>query len=668
MSARESKVCPSSRSLTLKAGADGAAPGREARPRRGEGKRGRSAKHPHSIIRAMTDLERELRRVVEGEVRFDQYSRLLYSTDASMYQVEPIGVVLPRYAGRRPGGRSRSPTGYNVPVLPRGGGTILIGQTVNQAVVLDFSTLHEPGAGGEPRGAVGAGAARRGPGRAEPPRAADGPPLRARHLDLEPRHASAACSATTPAAPTRSPTGTTDRPRASSSSALLADGSRGRASGGHAGASFEAKCRAAGLEGQIYREVRADPRPVRATRSARGTRSTGGASAGYNLDELVKRQPLGHGTASSVGSEGTLVTVVEAKMRLVRRPKSTALDVIHYHDIQEALESSQAILETGPYAVEVTDKMILDLAREQHRAGAADGVRPGRSRGHHDRRVRRRHRGRGARQGRGAGGAPRARAASATPPTSPTIPPSSSRSGSSARRGSASSSGTKGDAKPIAFVEDTAVDPQAPARVRAALPRDPGQARRRRRLLRPLLGRLPAHPAADQPEDASAASSRCGPSPRRSPTSCWSSAARSPSEHGDGRARSPFLERVFGPQLFHAFRQLKRAFDPKNLMNPGNIVDAPRRHRAPPLRRRATRRGSPKTLLDFSAQGGFAARRRDVQRRRRLPQEARGDDVPLVHGHARRGALDARARQRAARGAVGQGAARPSSPASGSTR
>jgi len=50
-------------------------------------------------------------------------------------------------------------------------------------------------------------------------------------------------------------------------------------------------------------------------------------------------------------------------VRLVPRPKKTALDVVHYRDIQEALESSQAILETGPYAVELTDKMILDLAR-----------------------------------------------------------------------------------------------------------------------------------------------------------------------------------------------------------------------------------------------------------------------------------------------------------------
>src|SRR4029434_7767631 len=64
-----------------------------------------------------------------------------------------------------------------------------------------------------------------------------------------------------------------------------------------------------------------------------------------------------------VASECTLLTILEAKVRLMKRPKATALDVIHYHDMQEALESSQSILETGPYAVEVTDKLILDLAR-----------------------------------------------------------------------------------------------------------------------------------------------------------------------------------------------------------------------------------------------------------------------------------------------------------------
>ena len=88
--------------------------------------------------RAGSDLERELSRIVEGEVRFDAYSRLLYSTDASMYQVEPIGVVLPRTTADVQAVLELA-NRYHVPVLPRGGGTSLAGQTVNQAVVLDFS-------------------------------------------------------------------------------------------------------------------------------------------------------------------------------------------------------------------------------------------------------------------------------------------------------------------------------------------------------------------------------------------------------------------------------------------------------------------------------------------------------------------------------------------------
>src|SRR5262245_25247569 len=87
-------------------------------------------------IHIMNDLEYELHRIIEGDIRFDKLSRLLYSTDASMYQVEPIGVVIPRHTddiqavlelcNRR-----------NVPVLPRGGGTSLTGQTVNYALVLE---------------------------------------------------------------------------------------------------------------------------------------------------------------------------------------------------------------------------------------------------------------------------------------------------------------------------------------------------------------------------------------------------------------------------------------------------------------------------------------------------------------------------------------------------
>src|SRR5512134_1580716 len=87
---------------------------------------------------AVNDLERELSRVLTGEVRFDPMSRLLYSTDASMYQVEPVGVVMPRDADdvQAAIGVARK---NGVALLPRGGGTSLTGQTVNHALVLDFS-------------------------------------------------------------------------------------------------------------------------------------------------------------------------------------------------------------------------------------------------------------------------------------------------------------------------------------------------------------------------------------------------------------------------------------------------------------------------------------------------------------------------------------------------
>src|SRR5215470_15529855 len=84
------------------------------------------------------ELEAALKRRVEGEVRFDKYSRLLYSTDASMYEIEPIGVVVPRHHGDVQAAVETA-NKFNVPVLPRGGGTALAGQTVGHAIVLDFT-------------------------------------------------------------------------------------------------------------------------------------------------------------------------------------------------------------------------------------------------------------------------------------------------------------------------------------------------------------------------------------------------------------------------------------------------------------------------------------------------------------------------------------------------
>ena len=83
-------------------------------------------------------LERELRRSVDGEVRFDAGSRAAYSTDASNYRQVPIGVVVPRTveAGVAAVAVCRE---HGAPVLSRGGGTSLAGQTCNVAVVIDWS-------------------------------------------------------------------------------------------------------------------------------------------------------------------------------------------------------------------------------------------------------------------------------------------------------------------------------------------------------------------------------------------------------------------------------------------------------------------------------------------------------------------------------------------------
>ena len=84
------------------------------------------------------EIEAELKKRIEGDIRFDRYSRLLYSTDASIYQIEPIGVVVPRHKGDVQAVIEVA-NKLNVSILPRGGGTSLAGQTVGHSIVLDFS-------------------------------------------------------------------------------------------------------------------------------------------------------------------------------------------------------------------------------------------------------------------------------------------------------------------------------------------------------------------------------------------------------------------------------------------------------------------------------------------------------------------------------------------------
>ncbi len=97
-----------------------------------------TSKPDTSNTEATRSLENDLSWRVTGEVRFDQYSRMLYSTDASNYQIEPVGVVLPRTIDDVRATIELAAK-YDVPILPRGGGSSLAGQTVGKALVIDTS-------------------------------------------------------------------------------------------------------------------------------------------------------------------------------------------------------------------------------------------------------------------------------------------------------------------------------------------------------------------------------------------------------------------------------------------------------------------------------------------------------------------------------------------------
>ena len=555
----------------------------------------------------VNDLERELGKAIRGNVRFDAGSRLLYSTDASMYQMEPVGVVIPRDADDVQAAIETAAR-HKVAILPRGGGTSLTGQTVNHALVLDFSRYMDQ---------VLEVNAEELWARVQPGLVQDNLNHHVRGLGLGFGPDTSTSNRATLGGMLGNNSGGSHSiaygltvEHVIELKTVLADGSRA-VFGEVTPDEFAAKCRAPGLEGQIYREV-ARIRDTYADEIQAKYPAHWRRVSGYNLNELVPAIGRRHATNGKplnmarliVGSEGTFLTVVEAKMRLIRRPKKTAVEVIHYREIQEALESSSSILETGPYAVELTDKMILDLARnnieQSQRMGFVHGD-PGaimivEYAGETDAEVRAKIEALDARRQSERYGYTAHVAHDAAEQQSIW---------KLRKSGLGLLFGIHGDAKPLAFVEDTAVDPKHlpkfVARFREIFARHDvdgayyGHCSVGCLHIRPAINIKTARgieqvkAIADEITDLVVEFN-----------------GTISSEHGDGRARSPFLERMYGPRLMQAFRELKRAFDPDNRLNPGNLVASPgvTEH----LRYGADyKTWQPITLLDFSHQGGYAA-------------------------------------------------------------
>src|ERR1700720_3917163 len=87
---------------------------------------------------SLDSLKLELARQLEGEVRFDNGTRAAYATVAANYRQVPVGVVIPRHEGDVVAALTIAREN-SMPILARGGGTALAGQTCNAALVLDFS-------------------------------------------------------------------------------------------------------------------------------------------------------------------------------------------------------------------------------------------------------------------------------------------------------------------------------------------------------------------------------------------------------------------------------------------------------------------------------------------------------------------------------------------------
>ena len=539
-------------------------------------------------------LERGLRERIRGEVRFDAASRLLYSTDASIYQILPLGVVLPRDA-EDAAAAVRLAAEEGVPVLPRGGGTGLAGQTVGPALVLDFSKYMDRILELDPdraRARVEPGVRLERLNRAAKPHGLQfGPdPATIRQCALGGMIGNNACGA-------RSVVYGKTVDHVHGLHCLLPDG-EGARFGPVARSEIDAL---GGREGELARGMRELLEPHRATILERYPRVPRRVS-GYNFDALLEDAELNLAKLV-VGSEGTLATVVEAELGLVPLPAARALVMLGFRDRYTSMDAIPLILpEAGLSALEVVDDRILRSARElvEHRASAA--LVPEDTRGL----LYVEFTGENAEEARGRAEdfAARARRFPGEPHIGVFLGAAEQERAWALRRaGLGLLYRTVGDVKPIPFVEDTGVPPE----------RLGDYSRRFDEIVSRYetttgffghAGQGCLHIRVDLNLKLGEHVGRMRRIAREVAELVVEFGGSLSGEHGDGLARSEFLPLMFGPQIMELHRETKRLWDPEGRMNPGKIVD-------PPPMTENLRFGTsyaasaPATFFSYEAEGGW---------------------------------------------------------------
>ena len=527
----------------------------------------------------------DLRARVDGDVRFDTYSRQLYATDASAYEQTPIGVVFPHstddvaavlsYCARR-----------EIPVLPRGGGTSLAGQAVNEAVVLDFTRHMDEVVSvslDERRARVQSGTVLAELNEALAPHG----------LKFAPDPAAGDRSAIGGAIGNNSTGahslvyGKTDA-YVEECEVVLADGSV-ETFGEIDVAELRDRADAEGnLLERIYAEVarvideEADAVRERFPELKRNV-------SGYNVDVLVEEAETGTVNLARLlaGSEGTLAVVTEAEVSLEPVPETKAVSLLFYESVLEAVTDVQHVLEHDPAAVELIDDVLIGLAEDtaefedvaalvpdDAEAGLlvefyADDDDHGRERT----------------AGLLADRAPWADSEAEPPAERPDVDRTLAVAGLEAhdaaerdrfwtlrKAGLPILLSRTSDEKHISFIEDCAVPPEhLPEyverfqRLLAETGRDddaafyahagPGVLH-----VRPLINTKVAEDRAEMVAIADEVTDMV--------VEFGGSVS---GEHGDGRARTQWNRKLYGEELWQAFRDLKTAFDPDWLLNPGNV-------------------------------------------------------------------------------------------------
>lgn len=552
---------------------------------------------------------------VSGDLRRDDMTCALYATDASMYQVMPYGVLFPK----RPAdvqAALETAHRFEVPVLPRGGGSSLAGQTVNAALVIDFSRYLDAilEVNPEERWA-----------RVEPGLVLD-------HLNT-----------------TLEEHGLTVGPDpASSNRATLGGMLANNATGTHSirygnmihhvrrvkgylsdGTPFDfgpldedgwaEKGEQKGREGEVFRALArliAEEEDI----IRRDTPKHWRRNSGYRLEYLLPGEvpgavpPVGRftdGAAMNVrnpaqllcGSEGTLAVVTEITLSLVERPPQTALGIAHFETRDEALRAVTTILETDPSAVELFDGVAIESARSapgfSHRLTFIDGD-PGAV-------LITEYEGRSVRKlAEKLDALERTLAEAGTGYSVVRIlAPEQIRNVWSVRKeGLGLIMGVRGAYKPVAFIEDASVPVEHLADYIDELSTLIEEAEETRAVYyaHASAGTLHVRPFIDtkRPEEVEKM--------KRIAEGSMELVARYggsvSSEHGDGRARGWLNERLLGSELCDVYRRVKKIFDPKGLLNPGIILDTPPMDRD--LRMGPDYETIPVlTEMDFSENDGF---------------------------------------------------------------